>query len=181
METKNKINHLDKLEEKVESHIVIAIEVFQNLPKEKLLQPATDGGWSIAQCLDHLNGYGHYYLPQIQKGIEDYNGPAKSQFKSSFLGSYFTKMMDPDTGKRKAKAFKNHVPKADLEAKEVVAEFIRQQEVLLEALHKANQVDLNKINIPISIFKWIKLNLGDTFAFLIAHNERHVRQAKRNL
>ena len=52
---------------------------------------------------------------------------------------------------------------------------------MLTYLKRAHQTDLNKIKIPVSILKWIKLNLGDVLQFLVAHNERHLLQAKRNL
>jgi hypothetical protein len=182
MQPVNKNQLLDALEHKVERHLQEAIEVFQNANDLTLLQPAPDGGWSIAQCLEHLNGYGHYYLPQIQKGL---NKPVVNAtpdtFQSSWLGAYFTRLMDPETGKKKHKAFKNHIPPADLDAHAVVAEFIQQQETLLTYLKQARRADLNQIKIPISITKWVKLKLGDTFQFLIAHNERHMVQAKRNL
>ena len=41
--------------------------------------------------------------------------------------------------------------------------------------------DLNKIEIPTSISRWIRMNLCDTFRFIIALNERHMRQADRVL
>ena len=49
-------------------------------------------------------------------------------------------------------------------------------------LHNLEQTELeNKTRIPISINKWIKIKLGDTFRFVIYHNERHIQQAKRVL
>src|SRR4051812_17707691 len=122
---------LDSLETKVESHIKTAIAEFQNMPSQDLLKPAKDGGWSIAQCFDHLNGYGDYYLTEIEKGIERGKDGDYPTFKSSWLGEYFTGMMDPDKGKKKFKAFKNHIPKENLNPEEVVAKFIYQQELLL--------------------------------------------------
>ena len=173
---------LNILENKVESHLQQAVGQFQNIPEAQLLAPAKDGGWSVAQCLEHLNSYGHYYLPQIKQGLEKGGGnPPANTFKSSWLGSYFTRAMDPETGKRKIKAFKNHVPAAELDAHAVVAEFIQQQESLLQYLQQARSRDLNKIKIPISISRWIRLKLGDVFQFLIAHNERHMQQAERVL
>jgi len=171
---------LDQLEAKVESHLNEAIRSFQNLSEEKLLRPAANGGWSIAQCLEHLNRYGDYYLPAIKKGLAK-GFPSTEHFKSSWLGNYFTRMMDPQTGKKKITTFKEYSPAPQLDAYAVVAEFIRQQEVLLELLRTAPSRDLNKIKVPISISRWIKLKLGDVFQFLIAHNERHMQQAKRNL
>ena len=63
----------------------------------------------------------------------------------------------------------------------VVAEFIQQQEKLLVFLKASANTDLNKVRIPISILQWLKLKLGDVFQFMIAHDERHLQQAKRNL
>ncbi|HTH54453.1 MAG TPA: DinB family protein [Cyclobacteriaceae bacterium] len=171
---------LDALEQQTESHLFEAIHSFQNLNEKKLLQPAINGGWSIAQCLEHLNRYGNYYLPEIKKGLEK-DGSYNDEFKSTWLGNYFIKMMNADSGKKKIKAFKEYSPAPNLDAPAVVAEFIQQQETLLRYLRSARNKDLNKIKIAISITRWIKLRLGDTLQFLIAHNERHIRQAKRNL
>ncbi|MDO6429021.1 DinB family protein [Flavitalea sp. BT771] len=173
---------LDTLEAHVDLHIRMAVAVFQNMPEALLLRPAADGGWSVAQCLEHLNQYGNYYLPFIRQRLHRslHDQVEGGKFKSSFIGAYFTRLMDPDKGKKKMKAFSGYVPAAELDAHAVVAEFIRQQELLLLCLQLSRKVDLNKIRIPVSIFKWIRLKLGDVFQFLIAHNERHLRQAKRN-
>ena len=69
MKTENKIVLLETLETTVESHLRDVLHDFQNLTETELLRPAGNGGWSIAQCLEHLNRYGNYYLPQIKTGI----------------------------------------------------------------------------------------------------------------
>ena len=182
METVNTKHLLETLENRVESHLEVAVRRFQNLSEQALLQPAANGGWSIAQCLQHLNSYGDFYLPQIEKGLEKFsNRLPKNTFKSSWLGHYFIQMMEPATGKKKYKAFKGHIPAAELDAYAVVATFIQQQEKLLNFLKKAEKVDLNAVRIPISITRLIKLKLGDVFQFIIAHNERHIQQAMRNV
>jgi hypothetical protein len=181
MKAVNKQVLLDMLEKSVEDHIAVVVSDLQNRSPEFLNRPAADGGWSIAQCLDHLNSYGLYYLPQIEKALSAAGlvGPDQD-YKSSWLGSYFIKMMEPETGKKKYKAFKDHIPASELNAVEVVAEFIRQQEKLLHYLRTAARRDLNK-TLPISISRLIRLKLGDVFQFIIAHNERHMQQAQRNL
>lgn len=171
---------VNALEDQVEAHISDAVKIFQNLSNEELLKPSVNGGWSIAQCLWHLNSYGHYYLPKIKSGLAK-NYPANPDFKSSWLGSYFTRTMQPGAQMKKYKAFKDHLPPQTLNAQQVVAEFIQQQEQLLSYLKQARQSDMNRVRIPISILNWIKLKLGDVFQFIIAHDERHLQQAKRNL
>jgi uncharacterized damage-inducible protein DinB len=180
MATGTAIRLIDSLEDQVETHIDVAVRVFQNLPIEELLKPAVNGGWSIAQCLWHLKSYGDYYLPQIKAGLAK-NYPANPEFKSTWLGNYFTRIMQPGANMKKFKAFKNHVPPGEMDAAKVVAEFILQQEQLLMYLKQARQTDMNRIRIPISILSCVKLKLGDVFQFIIAHDERHLQQAKRNL
>ncbi|HLP51620.1 MAG TPA: DinB family protein [Chitinophagales bacterium] len=172
-------NHvlIDGLEQSVERHLQQAVRVFQNLDEEVLQRPSPTGGWSIAQCLWHLNSYGQFYLPRIGAALEQAaeNGTAVEHFKSGRLGSYFTQMMEP--GKSKYKANKQHLPPAVVNPHQTVAEFIQQQETLLQYLRKARMVNLNKIRLPISIARLIKLKLGDVLKFVVAHNERHIQQA----
>ncbi len=176
----DKTDLLNKLEQQTEEHLKTAIQVFQNLNELELLRPSQTGGWSIAQCLWHLNSYAWYYLPAIEKGMlnKSHGSPI---FKSTLLGSYFTRLMEPKTGTRKFKAFHLHVPPQELKGYEVVAEFIKQEEWLLKCLREAKQADLNKIRIPISISNLIRLRLGDVFGFYVAHHERHIQQALRNV
>lgn len=182
MNTVDKQILLNNLENQVEQHLQIAIESYQNLSDEILLKPSVSGGWSIAQCLEHLNSYGVYYLPLFEKGLS--NSPdneAVKLVKSTWLGTKAIESMDLSKGFKKFKALKGHIPAQELNAKNVVAEFINQQERLLVILRTAAKKDLQKIKIPISIAKFLKLHLGDALQFLIVHNERHIQQANRNV
>ncbi|MCF0069880.1 DinB family protein [Dyadobacter sp. CY261] len=181
MKTVNKKELLLRLDDQVEQHITDVVALFQNLDNEFLNRPSATGGWSIAQCLDHLNSYGYYYLPKMREKLHVAPYSSKEDFTSTWIGAYFAKMMDPDTGKRKYKAFKGHIPPSDLNAAVVVSEFIRQQEELLRLLRSGLNKDLDAMRIPVSILPFIRMKVGDVFQFIIAHNERHMRQAKRNL
>ncbi len=170
---------IDALEKRVEKHLQQAIRVFQNLDEKTLLKSSESGGWSIADCLWHLNSYGDFYLPEIEKALAKSNS-GKSTFKSGWLGNYFTNIMKPGAGMKKMKAFKNHTPSKIEEPYKVVSEFIDQQERILKLLKQARKTDLTT-RVPISIAAFIKLKLGDVFQFVIEHNERHMLQAERNL
>lgn len=174
----NKKELIDFLGGRVEKHIGMAVSLFQNLPEHELLRPSPAGGWSIAQCLDHLNSYGLYYLPRLQTVLESARASDNLFFKSGWLGNYFTKMMEPSL--KKYKAFKGHIPDKALPAYAVVEEFIKQQEELLDLLRAFEARSLDR-RIPISISDFIRLKTGDVFRFLIAHNERHVQQALRTI
>lgn len=172
----------ETLETRVEKHIKQAVSVFQNLSEEVLLRPSASGGWSVAECMWHLNSYGHYYLPALEKGLSAAeNCTTEQQFESGWLGKYFTQLMEPKAGMKKMGAFKNHQPRPIVNPYSEVAEFIKQQETLLQLLRTARYKNLNHVRIPVSIMPWVKLKAGDVLQFLIAHNERHLQQAMRNV
>lgn len=51
----------------------------------------------------------------------------------------------------------------------------------ISILEQSKSTDLGKIRIPTSFSKLIKLKLGDTFLFIVNHNERHILQAEKLL
>ncbi len=154
---------------------------FNHLDKDRLEKQAVNGGWNIIQCLAHLNTYSHYYHPQIETALNRFSGQPATNFRSGWWGAYFIKMMDPAITTKSYRAAKRHIPLPEQDAQVVIATFIEQQEKLLGYLQLAAGSDLNAIQIPTSINKWIRLKLGDVFQFLIIHTDRHLQQADRNL
>lgn len=151
---------------------------------ELLLQQPGEGRWSIAQIIEHLNSYGRYYLPLIERSLANANAAPNQFFIPGWLGNYFTRSMLPKKQGQvtnKMKAPKNHRPPTDINSKIVLEEFLTQEHLLLSMLDKAAATDLEKIKIPISISRFIKINLGDTFSFLIAHHQRHFVQVRNTL
>lgn len=150
-----------------------------------LMQQPGQGKWSVAQCIEHLNSYNRYYLPQIEKALirgTYKNLPAATTYKPGWLGNYFTKLMKPGANGElsgKMNAPKDHRPPDTLDAKNVILEFIAEEERLLSYLQRARVLNIAKLKVPVSIAKFIKLQLGDTFRFLVAHQQRHMLQAIR--
>ena len=133
--------------------------------------------WSALECLEHLNRYGDFYLPEITRRINASKHPNAKRFKSSWLGEYFANAMKPDA--KSMQTFKVMNPVGSELDKTVIDTFIQQQDTLLDLLEAAQTTSLQKIKTSISISKMIRLRLGDTFRVLIYHNERHLAQAKR--
>lgn len=138
--------------------------------------------WSGAQVLEHLNIYNRAYLPGLEKRMIPASGK-QAEFKSGWLGNYFTKVMQPGadgTVGNKMSAPRDARPGEQQNAEQVVKEFIAGQQHLLQLLGKAKTADLD-IRIPTSISKLIRLKAGDTFRFLIAHQQRHLAQFVRTM
>ena len=137
--------------------------------------------WSVLECLEHLNLYGDYYIPEIGKQMAaNKDQVAKETFNSGMLGNYFANSMLVKDGKMtKMKAPKDKNPIHSKLGPEVIDRFLAQQESLKKLLHDAKHLDLQKITCAISISKLVRLRLGDTFRFLIYHIDRHIKQAER--
>ena len=165
-------------------HILEAAEHIRKADKNKLVYQLSKDKWSVVQILEHVNAYGRYYLPAIAKALEEDNTPRKAWFESGFWGNYFTNSMKPTNVheiRNKMKAMKAYTFPNSLNVEQVENEFIQQQHILLGLLDKAKDKDLNAIRIPITITSLIKLKLGDIFRFLIAHEQRHMIQARNTL
>lgn len=177
----NKYKLLEELEQELQSQILQVKNNFMDKSQSVLIRSSASGGWSILQCLDHLNSYGLYYLPKIESALGKSLRSDGEFYQSGWLGDYFTRIMSPETSKKKYKAFKGHIPSDILDSSVVLAEFLRQEDLLLRFVRQAKGIDPASVRIPVSISPWIKLKLGDTLRFIVAHNKRHLLQAAGNL
>lgn len=162
--------------------VLLEAESLKALSDARLNRAPAPGSWSAAQVLEHLNVYSRYYLPAMEKAVSEAPQAAKPVFNSGWLGNYFTGLMQVDTHgvvKRKMKAPKMAIPAPHLDAHAVLAEAISHQHHLLNLLKIAGTVDLGGARVPVSIAKAIRLKLGDTLRFFIAHEVRHMGQWKR--
>ncbi|MDQ6827912.1 MAG: DinB family protein [Gemmatimonadota bacterium] len=138
------------------------------------------GGWSVGDCLAHLNVTSAQYLPPIDATIADARAKkrlGRGPFKHSWFGKYFMRSMEPPA-KRKLRAPRVFAP--DTKPKRpavVVPAFLTFQEQLIDRVHAANGVDLGKSKVRSPAVSWLRLPLGVTFGVLVAHQRRHVWQA----
>lgn len=164
---------LKDLEKETQDFIGIA-EKLKGMKEEDLKFRKSDDSWNTLECLEHLNLYGDFYLPEIKRAMSERTYTTDEFFKAGALGNYFAKSMLP--GKKGMKTFKDKDPISTKLEIDVIDRFIDQQRKFLELYQLASKTSLNKVKVGISISKWIKLKLGDTFRFLNNHNARHLAQ-----
>lgn len=156
-----------------------AARKFREMPESNLNFRNHPAQWSALECLEHLNRYGEFYLPEIEKAIlSQKKNPRAHTFKSGLLGNYFANLMRVKNGritKMKTPADKN--PLGSQLSVSTVDRFLKQLEMLKSLLHQARQIDLTKTKVPISLTRFVRLRLGDTFRLLVYHIERHIMQA----
>lgn len=166
-----------------ETNAIIAFaESLKQLSPEQLNKRQSSESWSALECLQHLNLYGIFYLPEIKKQLNPRKGETSNQYyKTGLLGNYFANSMKPKANLNKMKTFQEMNPIHSQLNNTVIDAFLSQQKEMVSLLEHAKLVHLGKRRTSISISKLIKLKLGDTFRFVIYHNMRHVEQAKRVL
>jgi len=156
------------------------VRAYRGLTEEQLNAKQNPESWSMLECLEHLNLYGDFYLPELEKRILTAKPATSATFKSGVIGNYFAGLMLPKaTGMKKMKSPKDKNPANSGLSVATIDRFLKQQEHLLRLLSLASKADLTKTKCAISISRLIKLRLGDTFRFYVYHIERHVAQAER--
>jgi len=145
-------------------------------------QPAPDC-WSVAQCLDHLNVSARVYLPVMDEGIADairrglYDAGPHSY---NWLGRLHVYFCQPTTRLR-VKATMSFQPASGRPRHEVMAAFRAYQVQYVDRLRQANGLDLARARVASPFTRWLRIPLGSSFAMMVAHERRHLAQARRVL
>lgn len=158
-----------------------AVKKFSTRDSHTLNSRKTDTTWSILECIEHLNLYGDFYLPEIEKQLLQQQPPKdRLIFKSGIIGNYFANLMQVKEGKiRKMKSPKDKNPLHRELPLTTIDRFLKQQQKLKDLLERSRHINLVKTRTAISLTPWIKLRLGDTYRFFVYHIERHVLQAEK--
>jgi hypothetical protein len=152
--------------------------LLKTLTSAQLNWKTSTESWSILECLEHLNLYGDYYIPLIEKTIQSSTHATSPLFKSGWLGNYFAKSMLPKEKMNKMKTFKDKNPINSNLTSAIIDRFIAQQEQFLILIAQSEGKNL-ATRMPISISSYIRLKLGDVLQFTINHTIRHLLQVTR--
>lgn len=170
---------INNLEEKVKMTVEV-VQSFLKLPDATLEKSSSPERWSVLQCVEHLNRYGEFYLPEFSRCLKKAPKANEENFSSGYWGKLFTTGMLPEEKMKTMKTFKSKNPHKNDVDKKVLSNFLKQQQELLAILEQAKRVDLQKnpcrITIPL-----LKMRLGDTLRFYVFHQVRHVVQAQKEL
>jgi len=161
--------------------IIAKVHRYRGMDQAVLNHKPHSESWSKLECLEHLNLYGDFYLPEMERNLLASPGKEVAVFKSGIIGNYFAQLMLPKTNGqlKKMKSPPDKRPDKSELSITTLDRFLKQQEHLLRLLEMSKHVDLTKTKTAISISKMIRLRLGDTLRFYVYHVERHVAQAER--
>ncbi|HEX8475285.1 MAG TPA: DinB family protein [Pyrinomonadaceae bacterium] len=175
------VAELDDYRRQVEAVKADVADLLKGLTDVQFNWRSAPGRWSIGECLAHLNLTGQVYLRVIDRGIEQgRTGKLMSAgpYRHGWFGKFFLRKSEPPVKTIKIKAPKIIVPVAEHLIAVVAPAFMSLQEQLLRRLREANGLDLGRIKITSPFIKFIRFDLGHSIAITIAHERRHLWQAR---
>jgi len=156
-------------------------ELLDGMTEEEFRTRIQPGTWSVEECLGHLNAVARLYQPALERAIE--GGREKGYFGTGpfgyGLGGWLSvRLMEPPPRLRLSspRTFRpvDHGP-----LREVKKEFDEGRGRFLAALDDAGGLDLSRIKVLSPASSLLRLNLAAAFAFLAAHERRHLWQARQ--
>ena len=138
-------------------------------------------GWSVAQCIDHLNVTARMYLPVLDEGIA--NAIRQGQYGEGpytywWLARMFVRMLEPPPRFR-TKTPAAFRPPPGRTRREIMAAFRAYQVQYVDRLRQANGLDLARARTRSPVASWLVFPLGCGFAAMAAHERRHLWQARQ--
>lgn len=137
-------------------------------------------GWSIAECIYHLNVTGFDYTSQIEKGLEKAqtkNLIRKGPYKYSWFGRIFISNIEPPV-RFKGKSPVRWQPQSGLPKDKTINDYNLLQDRWIELLDKSKGFDISKVKLPSPATKLLKFSIFEMFHVNAAHQRRHLWQAK---
>jgi hypothetical protein len=158
-----------------------AASLMAGLTDAQLNWRPSDGRWSIAECIAHLTAGGTIYLEPIgdaiERGIERamYGG---RDFHPTRWGRWLIGQMEPPP-RRRMRAPRRIRPQRLETAARLAAEFEAMHRAMIDLIRRATGLDLSRVKLRSPLLPVIRMSLGTCFAFLLAHERRHLWQARQ--
>ena len=137
--------------------------------------------WSIGECFSHLNtaakiamrGFDEAIANARARGLTS-NGP----FAYPLLERFFIQTIEPPP-KFRVRAPSVLAPVREVKAADVLREFFEWQDQAARRMREADGLDLRRARTRSPAVSWLRYSLGTGFVIFLAHERRHLWQARQ--
>ena len=148
----------------------------RGIRSEQLHWKPPEGGWSMAEVLEHLTVTNERYLSAMSAATPVAAKPNRKPWRPSLMGGLLNfAMRKPKLRMKTPRVF----APGPQPRERVFHEFLRTQLELRRALERALSSDLSRTRVASPATSMVRLNLGDCFEILISHADRHLGQVER--
>jgi uncharacterized damage-inducible protein DinB len=156
---------------------------FIGLDHEKLNQRPHPQSWSIAENMEHLIQVNETYytaLASLKAGTYTVPFTGRIGFLVNMFGKMILNSVKPET-KRKTKTFAVWQPLQSKASHDILSRFEKHQEELKKQIATSGSLVEKKAVISSPANRNIVYTLGTAFEIIVAHEERHLKQAREAL
>lgn len=146
---------------------------------EELNWRPSEEKWTVLECLEHLNLYGDFYIPEIGRVVKKSpKQPTPVEFKQTWWGNYFVNALAPQSKQaiKPLNAMNKLNPKGMRLGAETIERFITQHTQLIELCQQAQLVDIQHKRTGTTL-PLVRLRLADSLRAQAYHSQRHMDQA----
>ncbi len=151
------------------------------LTEEQFHWKPSPEAWSVGECFDHLNLTGRLWFPRLEEAVERGRAQgllSEGPFVYGWLSRWLLAKTEPPP-KRRFPTPSRLRPKGGRPPSEVMREFLELHERLERLLRAADGLDLARIRVPTPSFRLLHFSLGISLWLLLAHERRHIYQARQ--
>ncbi|MFN2387852.1 MAG: DinB family protein [Thermoanaerobaculia bacterium] len=144
------------------------------------LQWRPAGKWSIAECFDHLN-HAERILPRFDRKLAEARaagGRRRWPYRAGWIAGMYIRSVEPPVRRLRFRSPKAFRPHSETELTDAVPRFLRLQEDLARRVEESEGVDVSGIRMGSPVVRRFKMSMAEWFAFLAAHQRRHLWQAR---
>lgn len=145
---------------------------------DALTRRPPNGGWSIAEVLEHLIVSADSYLEALRTIVQQKDHtPAQydGTWKPSLMGGLLAQSL---RNPRKLPAPKGYKPGPSPRPR-VLDEFLQRQEDVGRVIAVAGAMNWRGVRMRSPVMPLLRMNLGDALTILVVHAERHAGQIER--
>jgi hypothetical protein len=159
-----------------------ATALVDDVDEGTLRRPPAPETWSVAQIFDHVNTAGWLLLNALEGAIQTGHekGPhGEPPFDYGFVSRWFVRSMRPSSNWTftAPSVFEPDAPET-LYPGEAVEEFFALQDQFATCVVDAEGLDLRRIRVSSPAVPLLRISLGAWFEASIAHERRHLEQAR---
>lgn len=150
------------------------------LSRDRFNRPPKPGGWSVGQCLDHLNEAGRLLVPRLEGAVEaaTHHTPPVGTPRLGLFDRFFAWLNGPD-GWLNMPSPGSYKPASDvLDPAHTIHTFQALQEELAACAEALDGLDWPARKVISPANRFLRLSAGGWLEATLAHERRHLRQAR---
>jgi hypothetical protein len=155
--------------------------LFDKLTDKEFNRRPASGGWSIAECIDHLIVTGVDYCDKFEQALNiaaDKGFKLNGELKYSWLSQRFISFVEPPV-RFKIKTPKKWRPDSNINKTNAVKAYLQLQDRWIDLINHSEGWNITKVKLPSPASNLVKFTAFETLAINSAHQRRHILQAKK--